>query len=79
MSNVVKTNEPDTINYQFYFDRSETRCIVYETYKNSEAVFFHINGIASKTILPRSMIYLKSRDLRFLGPEAKSYKKQWKD
>ena len=22
MSNVVKANEPDTINYQFYFDRS---------------------------------------------------------
>ena len=48
MSNVVKAIEPDTINYQFYFDRSEIRCIVHETYKNSEAVFSHINGVCIK-------------------------------
>jgi hypothetical protein len=53
MSKVVKANEPDIINYQFYFDRSETRCIVHETCKNSKAVLSHTNGVASKTILPR--------------------------
>ncbi len=63
MSNVVKANEPDTINYQFYFDRSEIRCILHETYKSSEAVFSHINGVASKTILPR--IHYISRITRF--------------
>src|SRR5688500_5598793 len=63
MSKVVKANEPDTINYQFYFDKSETRCIVHETYTNSEAVFSHINGVASKTILPR--IHHISRITRF--------------
>ena len=63
MSNLVKANEPDTIKYQFYFDRSEIRCIVHETYKNSEAVFSHINGDASKTILPR--IHDISRITRF--------------
>ena len=63
MSKVVKVNEPDTINYQFYFDKSETRCIVHETYTNSEAVFSHINGVASKTILPR--IHDISRITRF--------------
>ncbi len=53
MSRVVEANEPDTINYQFYLNRDETKCIVYETYTNSEAVFAHMNGIASQTILPK--------------------------
>ena len=26
MSKLVEANEPDTINYQFYIDKSETRC-----------------------------------------------------
>jgi hypothetical protein len=42
MSNLVEANEP------------ETRCIVPETYRNPEAVFFHMDGIASNTVLPDS-------------------------
>jgi len=39
MSRMVEANEPDTINYQFYLNKDETKCIVFETYVNSEAVF----------------------------------------
>ena len=53
MSRVVEANEPDTINYRFYLNESETECIVWETYANSEAVLVHINGVASQTILPK--------------------------
>jgi quinol monooxygenase YgiN len=53
MSRAVEANEPDTINYQFYLNRAETKCIVYETYANSEAVFAHINSVASQTILSK--------------------------
>jgi quinol monooxygenase YgiN len=53
MSRAVEANEPDTTNYQFYLNRAETKCIVYETYANSDAVFAHINGVASQTILPK--------------------------
>ncbi|HET6779889.1 MAG TPA: antibiotic biosynthesis monooxygenase [Nitrososphaera sp.] len=53
MSRVVEANEPDTINYQFYLNRDETKCIVNETYANSDAVLAHINGVASQTILPK--------------------------
>ncbi|MDQ3835782.1 MAG: antibiotic biosynthesis monooxygenase [Thermoproteota archaeon] len=53
MSKVVEANEPDTIGYQFYLNSSETKCIVYETYTNSKAVFAHMNGIASQSILPK--------------------------
>jgi quinol monooxygenase YgiN len=63
MSRVVEANEPYTINYEFYLDKSETKCIVHETYANSEAVLAHINGIASQTILPK--IFSVSRISRF--------------
>ncbi len=53
MSMLVEANEPDTMRYQFYFDSSEIKCVVYETYANSDAVFAHNNGIASQTILPK--------------------------
>jgi quinol monooxygenase YgiN len=53
MSKAVEANEPDTIGYQFYLNSSETTGIVFETYTNSEAVFTHMNGVASQTILPR--------------------------
>src|SRR5919109_1108727 len=63
MSRVVEANEPDTINYQFYLNRDETKCIVHETYANSEAVFAQINGVASQTILPK--VFNVSRISRF--------------
>src|ERR671939_2222018 len=63
MSRVVEANEPNTINYQFYLNRDETKCIVYETYRNSKAVFAHINGIASQRILPK--IFDVSKITRF--------------
>jgi quinol monooxygenase YgiN len=63
MSRVVEANEPDTINYQFYLNRAGTKCIVLETYANSEAVLAHITGIASQTILPK--ILSVSRISRF--------------
>ena len=46
----VEANEPDTINYRFYLDESETECIVWETYANSEAVLVHINGVARREV-----------------------------
>src|ERR671939_1578170 len=53
MSRMVEANEPDTINYQFYLNKDQTRCIVHETYVNSEAALVHNNGVASRTILPK--------------------------
>jgi quinol monooxygenase YgiN len=64
MSRMVEANEPDTIGYQFYLNRDdETKCIVYETYANSEAVLSHNAGVASQTILPK--IFGVSRISRF--------------
>ncbi|HEY0580460.1 MAG TPA: antibiotic biosynthesis monooxygenase [Candidatus Nitrosocosmicus sp.] len=63
MSRVVEANEPDTINYQFYLDRDEKKCIVNETYSNSEAVFAHNTSVASQTILPK--IFSVSRISKF--------------
>ncbi len=63
MSKAVEANEPDTIGYQFYLNRAETKCIVHETYTNSEAVLAHNSGVASQTILPK--IFSVSRISRF--------------
>jgi quinol monooxygenase YgiN len=63
MSKAVEANEPDTIDYQFYLNRAETKCIVHETYTNSEAVLAHNDGVASQTILPK--IFRVSRISRF--------------
>src|SRR4029453_68434 len=49
----VEANEPDTISYQIYLDKAETKGIAWETYANSEAVFAHIKGVASQSILPK--------------------------
>lgn len=59
----MEANEQDTLNYQFYLNRAESQCVVKETYTNSEAVFNHVNGIASQTILPR--IFSIVRMIRF--------------
>lgn len=63
MSRVVEANEPDTIEYQFYLDSDETKCIVHETYASSEAVLAHNTCVASQTILPK--IFSVSRISRF--------------
>jgi quinol monooxygenase YgiN len=54
MARAVQETEPDTMTYQFYLNNKDnTKCIVHETYANSNAAFAHFNGIASKTILPK--------------------------
>jgi quinol monooxygenase YgiN len=63
MSRAVEANEPDTIDYQFYLNREGTKCIVHETYANSEAALTHNNSVVSQTILPK--IFLVSKVSRF--------------
>ena len=53
MSRAVEANEPDTIEYKFYLNRDKTKCVVHETYANSDSVLAHNNGIASQKILPK--------------------------
>lgn len=53
MIKVVEVNEPNTIRHQFYLNGDETKCIVHETYANSEAAIEHNASIASQTILPK--------------------------
>jgi len=64
MSRMVEANEPDTIDYKFCLDsRDKTKCIVHETYANSEAVLAHAGGLASQTMLPK--IFRVARLTRF--------------
>ena len=63
MSRTVEANEPDTIDYQFYLNETETKCIVHETYVNSEAALVHNASVASQIILPK--IFSVSKISRF--------------
>ena len=71
MSRMVESNEPDTIDYEFYLNSDETKCMVHETYANSEAALVHNNSIASQTILPKvfSVAHLSRFD--FYGKPSK--------
>jgi quinol monooxygenase YgiN len=75
MSRMVEKNEPDTINYQFYINRSETKCIVHETYTNSESVLAHVTGVASKTILPKIFNIAKLNRLDVYGNPSEDLQK----
>ena len=75
MSRIVENNEPDTINYQFYLNRSETKCMVHETYTNSESVLAHITGVASKTILPKIFNVAKMDKLEVYGKPSEELQK----
>jgi hypothetical protein len=69
MSRMVENNEPDTINYQFYLNRSETMCLVHETYTNSDST------VASKTILPKIFNIAKINRLDVYGNPSEELKK----
>ncbi len=75
MSRMVENNEPDTINYQFYLNTSETKCMVHETYKNSESTLAHIVGVASKTILPKIFNISKLNRLDVYGNPSEELQK----
>ena len=72
---MVENTEPDTINYQFYLNRSKTKCMVHETYTNSESVLAHITGVASKTILPRIFNIARINRLDVYGNPSKELQK----
>ena len=38
----VKNNEPDTLGYAFYFNDDESISYLFEEYKDSDAVFAHL-------------------------------------
>ena len=67
MSKIVEANEPDTIQYQFYLNGDGTKCIVHETYTDSEATLVHNESLASKTILPKIFNVAKMDKLDVYG------------
>jgi quinol monooxygenase YgiN len=63
MSREEEATEHDTLDYQFYLNKDQTKCIVHETYTNSEPVLAHNNGVATQTVLPK--IFSVSKINRF--------------
>ena len=75
MSEVVETNEPDTLEYRFYLNEDGTKCIVHETYADSKATLSHNDSAASKTVLPRIFNIAKLNRLDVYGNPDNELKK----
>jgi hypothetical protein len=75
MSRIVENSEIDTINYQFYLNRSDTKSMIHETYTNSESVLANIPGVASKTILPKVFNIAKINRLDIYGNPSEELQK----
>ena len=75
MSKMVEANEQDTVNYQFYLNKDETKCIVYETYANSEAALAHNDGVASRMILPKIFSLAKVSRFEVYGDPSEELEK----
>lgn len=75
MSNFVEINEPSTLVYQFYLNGDGTKCMVHETYLDSNAVLSHNDSTASKTILPRIFNIAKLNTIDVYGNPSNELKK----
>lgn len=75
MSKLVKANEPDTLEYKFFLNEDETKCIAHETYRNSRAALEHSNSIASQTVLPKIFKISKINRLDVYGNPSKELRK----
>jgi quinol monooxygenase YgiN len=75
MSNFVEINEQSTLVYQFYLNRDGTKCMVHETYVDSNAVLSHNDSTASKTILPRIFNIAKLNTIDVYGNPSNELKK----
>jgi hypothetical protein len=53
ISKMGEANESGTLGYHFYFNRDETKCVVHETFANSDLVIAQNDSFASQTMLPR--------------------------
>ena len=43
----VRSNEPDTLRYEFYFNEDETACYPLELFRNSQAVLTHLEDVGA--------------------------------
>jgi quinol monooxygenase YgiN len=75
MSKFVEINEPSTLVYQFYLNGDGTKCMVHETYVDSNAVLSHNDNTASKTILPRIFNIAKLNTIDVYGNPSNELKK----
>lgn len=74
-SKFVETNEPDTITYQFYLNKDQTKCLVHETFTGSEAALAHINSVESQTILLKILNVSRMNRLDVYGNPSEELRK----
>jgi len=64
----VKSNEPNTTQFDWYFNANETECVVKEEYRDSAAVFVHMGNVGA---LLGKMLMISDMELEFYGNPSK--------
>jgi quinol monooxygenase YgiN len=75
MSKGVQTDESDILQYCFYMNKDNTKCVVYEKYPDSKALIEHNNGVVSQTILPQIFNISKLNKIEVFGKPDKKLQK----
>jgi quinol monooxygenase YgiN len=71
ITRAVDINEPGTKSYRYYLNDDETKCVISESYVNSEAALAHLNGAAAQTILPKIFNISKINRFEVFGDPSK--------
>jgi quinol monooxygenase YgiN len=45
LTEIVESNEPSTIGYEWFLDDAEETCVLVESYPNSESLLLHLNNV----------------------------------
>ena len=68
----VRSNEPDTLTYEFYFSDDETKCYALELYRDSQALLTHVEDVGE--ILPKILAVAQITSLEIFGNATKELK-----
>ncbi len=61
----ARSNQPDTLTYEFYFSDDETKCYALELYRDSQAVLTHIEDVSE--LLPKILAVAQITSVEIYG------------
>lgn len=73
MKEYVKTNEPQTIHYDFYFNEGKDKLFIYECYPNNEMALRHISSFSQTFEKPFSLA-VENGSIQVFGPVDETFR-----
>ena len=79
MVSFIKTEEPDTLIYNWYISESNHKGTLLERYKNNQAAIKHVNNFVSGKYVDRLMSICTFESITILGDASDELKETLKD